>query len=40
MKVADCAYQIEDGIATPVVGPFKSGVHLEAAPLDALTNIS
>jgi ATP-binding cassette subfamily C protein len=38
LEVADCAYQIQDGIATPVVGPFISGGHLEEAPLDALTN--
>jgi ATP-binding cassette subfamily C protein len=39
MKVADCAYQIEDGIATPVVGDFISGSHFEAASADAINEI-
>jgi len=29
LEVADCAYQIQDGIATPIVGPFVTGSDME-----------
>jgi ATP-binding cassette subfamily C protein len=39
MEVADCAYQIQDGTATPVVGPFISDGHLEEAPFDSVNEL-
>jgi len=39
LEVADCAYQIKDGIATPVVGSFISGGHLEEAPPESVNEL-
>jgi ATP-binding cassette subfamily C protein len=39
LEVADCAYQIQEGMATPVVGPFISARNLAEAPLDSVNEL-
>jgi ATP-binding cassette subfamily C protein len=39
LEVADCAYQIQDGIAAPVVVSLKSGMHLGEAPFDSVNEL-
>jgi ATP-binding cassette subfamily C protein len=39
LEVAHCAYQIQDGIATPIVVPSKSARHLVEAPLKSVNEL-